>query len=101
MMRVSHAVSSMYARVHALTRGSMACGGVGGWVKIDDFNAPGIREYHARVQTFFIWFIEAASFLDLDDDRWRLLYLYERKDTPEGQAQYRFAGALSLYEYYA
>lgn len=31
---------------------------------------PGFQEYHKRLQTFLMWFIETASFIDSDDDRW-------------------------------
>lgn len=35
-----------------------------------DMACPGFREYHARLQTFLMWFIETASFIDVDDERW-------------------------------
>jgi len=35
-----------------------------------DMSYPGFREYHARLQTFLLWYIDAASFIDSDDDRW-------------------------------
>lgn len=35
-----------------------------------DITCPGFPEYHGRLQTFLMWFIETASFIDSDDDRW-------------------------------
>ncbi|XP_016150237.1 histone acetyltransferase type B catalytic subunit [Sinocyclocheilus grahami] len=35
-----------------------------------DISCPGFREYNERLQTFLMWFIETASFIDVDDDRW-------------------------------
>ncbi|TRY90450.1 hypothetical protein DNTS_011812 [Danionella cerebrum] len=35
-----------------------------------DISCQGFREYHERLQTFLMWFIETASFIDVDDDRW-------------------------------
>uniref|UniRef100_A0A6Q2X063 Histone acetyltransferase type B catalytic subunit n=1 Tax=Esox lucius TaxID=8010 RepID=A0A6Q2X063_ESOLU len=35
-----------------------------------DVSCPGFKEYHERLQTFLMWFIETASFIDVDDDRW-------------------------------
>lgn len=32
---------------------------------------PGFRSYHERMQTFLLWYVDAASFIDVDDDRWR------------------------------
>ena len=36
-----------------------------------DIEEPGFREYHERLQTFLLWYVDAASFIDVDDDRWR------------------------------
>ncbi|XP_058405233.1 histone acetyltransferase type B catalytic subunit isoform X3 [Diceros bicornis minor] len=35
-----------------------------------DMTCTGFREYHERLQTFLMWFIETASFIDVDDERW-------------------------------
>lgn len=35
-----------------------------------DITCPGFQEYHEHLQTFLMWFIETASFIDADDDRW-------------------------------
>ncbi|XP_045223197.1 histone acetyltransferase type B catalytic subunit isoform X2 [Macaca fascicularis] len=35
-----------------------------------DMTCRGFREYHERLQTFLMWFIETASFIDVDDERW-------------------------------
>lgn len=35
-----------------------------------DIEAPGFREFHDRLQTFILFFIDAASYIDVDDDRW-------------------------------
>ena len=31
---------------------------------------PGFREFHAHLQTFLWWFIDASSYIDVDDERW-------------------------------
>ena len=36
---------------------------------------PGFREYHERLQTFILFFIDAASFIDVDDERWQFFLL--------------------------
>ena len=33
-------------------------------------DASGFRSYHERLQTFLLWYVDAASFIDVDDDRW-------------------------------
>lgn len=35
-----------------------------------DISAPGFRDYHERLQTFIIFYIDAASYIDIDDDKW-------------------------------
>lgn len=38
--------------------------------------APGFRDYHEKLQTFIMFFIDAASFIDVDDERWQFFLLY-------------------------
>ena len=35
-----------------------------------DIEEPGFRAYHERVQPFLMFYIDGASFIDVDDDRW-------------------------------
>lgn len=36
----------------------------------------GFKEYHQRLQTFVLWYIDAANFIDIDDDRWHYFNMY-------------------------
>ena len=38
-------------------------------------DVPGFKEYHKRMQTFLWWYIDAASYIDDDDDRWNYFTL--------------------------
>ncbi|XP_068232228.1 histone acetyltransferase type B catalytic subunit-like [Palaemon carinicauda] len=38
-----------------------------------DISEPGFLEYHERMQPFILWYIDAASYIDVDDDRWRFI----------------------------
>ncbi|XP_045483503.1 histone acetyltransferase type B catalytic subunit [Harmonia axyridis] len=40
------------------------------------------QEYHERFETFIIWFIDAANFINLKDDRWIIFYMYEEVELP-------------------
>lgn len=31
---------------------------------------PGFVAYHARLQTFLLWFVDAASYIDIEDPQW-------------------------------
>ena len=34
-------------------------------------STPGFLPYHENFQTFILWYIDAASYIDVDDDKWR------------------------------
>lgn len=34
-------------------------------------NTSGFLAYHARLQTFLLWFVDAASYIDIDDPQWQ------------------------------
>ena len=40
-----------------------------------DIEQPGFREYHERLQTFILFYIDAASYIDVDDERWSFYLL--------------------------
>ena len=35
-----------------------------------DMSYKKFKEYHQRLQTFLLWYIDAANFIDIDDDQW-------------------------------
>lgn len=39
---------------------------------------PPCRDYHERLQAWIMFFIDAASFIDIDDDSWRFFLLFEK-----------------------
>ncbi|GFG34942.1 hypothetical protein Cfor_07209 [Coptotermes formosanus] len=65
-----------------------------------EVTTPGFQKYHERLQTFVLWFIDAASFIDADDDHWRFFLVYE-KYCLDGNTCYAIAGYATVYEYYA
>lgn len=72
---------------------------------------PGFTAYHQRMQTFLMWFIEEAVYIDIDDEKWNFFVLYEtlspssggalNGNRQSGQCQYCFVGYASVYNYYA
>ncbi|XP_027020605.2 histone acetyltransferase type B catalytic subunit isoform X1 [Tachysurus fulvidraco] len=64
-----------------------------------DISCPGFREYHERLQTFLMWFIETASFIDVDDDHWDFFLVFE-KYNKDGETLYATAGYMTVYNYY-
>ncbi|XP_045209831.2 histone acetyltransferase type B catalytic subunit-like [Mercenaria mercenaria] len=65
-----------------------------------DIDCPGFREYHERLQTFILYFIDAASFIDVDDERWSFYLLFEKYKC-NGNPMYAIAGYMTVYNYYA
>lgn len=47
----------------------------------EDLNEE-MRDFHRRFETLIIWFIDAANFIDLDDKRWMIFYVYEKIHNP-------------------
>jgi len=61
---------------------------------------PGLREYHERLQPWILFFIDAASYIDIDDDSWRFFLMFE-KVSVGGEERRQVVGYLTVYEYYA
>ncbi|XP_071451696.1 histone acetyltransferase type B catalytic subunit [Hetaerina americana] len=72
-------------------------------------SCPAFRPYHEKLQTFVLWYVDGASFIDSDDPRWRFFVVYERyrkaSDTAEGVGggrwMYAVCGYATVYQYYA
>ncbi|XP_059476458.1 histone acetyltransferase type B catalytic subunit isoform X2 [Neocloeon triangulifer] len=58
-----------------------------------------MQAYCERMQTFIMWYIEAASFVDLEDTKWNFFLLFE-KYKHDGKPRFAFAGFVSTYEFY-
>ncbi|KAK2150607.1 hypothetical protein LSH36_399g07001 [Paralvinella palmiformis] len=65
-----------------------------------DIEAIGFRDFHERIQPFLLFFVDAASYIDVDDDRWDYYLLFE-KYREAGTTIYAFAGYMTVYNYYA
>ncbi|KAI9552811.1 hypothetical protein GHT06_020691 [Daphnia sinensis] len=60
----------------------------------------GFRSYHERLQTFLLWYVDAASFIDVDDDRWRFYLIFEKYPC-DGGHRYAICGYATVYLYFA
>nr|CAG4634801.1 EOG090X06NC [Alona affinis] len=61
---------------------------------------PGFRSYHERLQMFLLWYVDAASFIDVDDDRWRFYLIFEKYPI-DGGFRYAVCGYATVYLYFA
>ncbi|KAG6868216.1 hypothetical protein C0993_006079 [Termitomyces sp. T159_Od127] len=66
------------------------------------WSTGGFRELHRRMQVFILFYIEAGSYINEDEDSWEFVILYwkrKRRGTPN-MATYHFVGYSSLYPFY-
>ena len=63
-------------------------------------STPRFRDYHERLQAWILFYIDAASFIDIDDDNWRIFLMFEKTGGP-GNSKYSIVGYLTVYQYYA
>ncbi|XP_047136715.1 histone acetyltransferase type B catalytic subunit isoform X1 [Hydra vulgaris] len=64
-----------------------------------DIFTPRLKEYHERLQTFILWYIDAASFIDIDDEKWHFFLLFEKKKSIA--PIYNIVGYMTVYHYYS
>jgi len=61
---------------------------------------PGFRQYHDRLQSWIMFYIDAASYIDIDDDSWRFFLLFQKYNVA-GTERFAVCGYMTVYEYYA
>ncbi|KAJ2558953.1 histone acetyltransferase 1 [Coemansia sp. RSA 1933] len=63
------------------------------------FDNEGFCEYHRRMQTFMLFYIEGAQFIDAADDKWRVFTVFE-KLVLQGAVSYSLVGYCTMYQFY-
>jgi len=63
-------------------------------------NPESFLNFHERLQTFLLWFVDAASFIEVDDPKWTFYFLYE-KVIVNGKPMHYIVGYATVYRYYA
>ncbi|BGP37916.1 histone acetyltransferase 1 [Rhodotorula kratochvilovae] len=64
-----------------------------------NWDTPGFREYHRRMQIFVLLYIEGASYIDEEDGRWEFVTLFERR-RKGGVTSFHFMGYVSFYSFF-
>lgn len=65
-----------------------------------DSATANFQKYHARLESFTFWFIDATSRIE-HDEKWRFFVVYEKYETPDGENRYASVGYSSVYQYFA
>lgn len=63
-------------------------------------NPDSFLKFHERLQTFLLWFVDAASFIEVDDPKWTFYFLFE-KAVVDGRPIHYILGYSTIYRYYA
>ena len=69
--------------------------------KSDDETISKFRKYHAKLQTFLLFFVDGASYIDDEDNRWVYYVIYEHWKNSDGNDCYSVVGYQTVYMYYA
>ncbi|XP_059051730.1 histone acetyltransferase type B catalytic subunit [Achroia grisella] len=70
-------------------------------VYYSETSTPGFLAFHEQLQTFLLWYVDAACFIDVDDDQWNFFTVFEKYATSEGEWRYATAAYATVYRYYA
>ncbi|OQR75230.1 histone acetyltransferase type B catalytic subunit-like [Tropilaelaps mercedesae] len=58
------------------------------------------RKYHMRMESFVMWFVDGAQYIDTTDENWNSFVLYQKRRLGE-DTQYTFCGYCTVYKYWA
>ncbi|XP_037951975.1 histone acetyltransferase type B catalytic subunit [Teleopsis dalmanni] len=65
------------------------------------YKSAAFLKFFARLQTFVLWFVDAASYIDVDDPQWHYFVCYEKYTNDNAEPQYATVAYTTVYEYYA
>ncbi|RZB62198.1 histone acetyltransferase type B catalytic subunit [Asbolus verrucosus] len=70
-------------------------------ITICDMKNADFKEFHQRFETFIVWYIDGANFIDLEDSRWTIFYVYEEYSNPNTNKKYCSPVAFcTVYKFY-
>ncbi|TMW53820.1 hypothetical protein DOY81_001105 [Sarcophaga bullata] len=66
-----------------------------------NYKQTSFLKFFSRLQTFVLWFVDAASYIDVDDPQWSYFVCYEKYKSDNGENLFATVGYTTVYEYYA
>ncbi|CAG7819872.1 unnamed protein product [Allacma fusca] len=66
-----------------------------------EISDPKFLAYVIKMEEFLLWFVDAASFIDQQDEKWKFFVMYEKYKTSEGNDAYAFVGYSTVYNFFA
>ncbi|KTW30933.1 histone acetyltransferase catalytic subunit HAT1 [Pneumocystis jirovecii RU7] len=61
---------------------------------------PNVKKIIDNLQIFSLFFIEGASYIDIEDFKWNIFLLYEKRRLVNSSGYYHFIGYSTVYSYY-
>jgi histone acetyltransferase 1 len=58
------------------------------------------RDYYQICQIFSLFFIEGSSYIDINDTKWEIFFLFEKKINEKNEDVYEFAGYSACYPFF-
>lgn len=68
-------------------------------IHLCEATTPNFQQYHARLESFVFWYIDASSRIELDE-KWRIFVIYERFVNADGETRYASVGDATVYQYF-
>ncbi|KJE92455.1 histone aminotransferase 1 [Capsaspora owczarzaki ATCC 30864] len=70
-----------------------------------DCSTQRLAEFHTRIQTFLMWFVDGASFIDLNDNKWTVFLVFKRVANVSADGsnptRHLFVGYMTTYDFFA
>ncbi|CAG8499754.1 1564_t:CDS:10 [Paraglomus brasilianum] len=64
-----------------------------------NFNTPGFKEYHSRLQLFVLLYIDGARYINEDDEKWEIALVFQKKSTGDSNI-YNIIGYCTMYAFF-
>lgn len=64
-----------------------------------DSSTANFQKYHARLESFIFWYIDASSRIE-HDERWKFFVVFEKFKTKDDETRYASVGYASVYCYF-
>ncbi|KAL1129819.1 hypothetical protein AAG570_012763, partial [Ranatra chinensis] len=61
----------------------------------------GYTDFHNRLQTFILWFIESGNLIDISDPKWRIFLIYERYIDNRRRTCHSVVGCATVYQFFS
>ena len=58
-------------------------------------------QWYLRLETFIMWFIDGASFIDTDDEQWDYYVIFEKYKDEDGAEKHAVVGLSTVFRFYA